>query len=212
MDALAEAAEGLGLGGSAVSHGRDVEQISVELPWMAPLAAADAIVQVRGAARELARRQGAAISAMAQIAPDRPPSRMLIAPAPPAPALAVDAWARSEELALLLRPLPAGAAALAPQPGAEGVQDVIAASDANPYLAIAVSLAAGAEPAPPAPVGGREDDPYLSAIAGLSWCEWARNWFDPLLIHDAIALAEREVGICAAVGGPWSHERYWECG
>jgi glutamine synthetase len=212
MDALARAAEGLGLGGAAISHDHDVEQLSFELPWMAPLATADATVLLRGAAREIARRQGAAVTAMAQISPRRMPSRMLITPEPTAPALAAGAWARAEELALLLRPLPAGAAALAPQPGVEGEGDFVAASDANPYLAIAASLAAGAESAPPAPVGGREDDPYLSAVAGLSWCEWARNWFDPLLIHDAIALAEREADVCANAGGPWSHERYWECG
>jgi glutamine synthetase len=212
MDALSRAAEGLGLGDVAISHDRDVEMLSSELPWMDPLAAADATVLLRGAARELASRQGVALTAMAQIAPTRQPSRLVITPEPTAPARAAGAWARAEELALLLRPLPAGAAALAPQPGAEGEGDFVAASDANPYLAIAASLAAGAESAPPAPVGEREDDPYLSAVAALSWCEWARNWFDPLLIHDAIALAEREAGVCADAGGPWSHERYWECG
>jgi len=200
------AAKGLEVGAVAIESDRRRGIVSVDLPALDPLAAADALVTLRTAARETARAAGVDMTAMAQTEPGGPATRLIAA------VLAEDGSPRTllgvEDLALLLRPLPAGAIGIEPA-GREIAQG---ASDANPYLVVAAATAAagqaaGSEADPPSKV-----DPYRSSIERLGSCEWAREWFPELFLHDAIALAEREAEICADRDGPWSLDRYRECG
>jgi hypothetical protein len=138
-----------------------------------------------------------------------------------------DAWPRPqpgfaercEELSLLLRPLPAGAVASA-RDGLERVEGeslpngsaVDAASDANPYLVLAATLAAHAQPGSPRVETASGSDPFRRSIERFADCSWAKRWFPGVFIHDAIALARREAEISDSGGGPWDPARYWECG
>lgn len=205
-DGLEEAAEGLGLGDVVVEHDPGREVVTAAFGPTEPLAAADGLLLLRGAARELAARLGLEVTAMAQLEPDRTATGILIDLGEP---LSDDALARATELGLLLRSLPAAAYGLAAdeRPGA-----LAAGSDASPHLAVAAAIAAAAEPEHPATATATAGDPYRAAIARLASCGWAERWFPPLLLHDALVLAEREAGIAAAGGGPWDQSRYWECG
>ena len=208
LSSLADAAAGLGVPVEDTAHDLGAEIVSLPLAPASPLAAADGLLLLRGAARELAARARVELSAMAQLEPGGRLSRILVdlGSVPDA-----GAAARARELALLLAPLPAGAAGLAESEAAASVE---ASSDANPHLALAASLAAYAEerPSPSAPADDGGGDPYRAAIERFRVCEWAGEWFPPLLVHDTLALAEREASIATSAGGPWDRDRYWECG
>lgn len=205
---LEAAADGSGLELAACKYLAADGVARIRLPALDPIAAADALVLLRGAAREIAAALGVAMTAMAQIEADGRATHLRIAvdeevvlgTGPPA----------VEELALLLRPLPSGALGITASAGSVAE----AASDANPYLAIAAALAAAAEPeARPEPVADAAGtDPYRDSIARLAASPLARRWFPARFIHDAVALAEREAEISANGGGPWDAFRYRECG
>lgn len=205
---LGEAAEGLGLERLEAVHDPQREVIAATLGADDPLVAADGLLLLRGAARELAKQLRLEISAMAQLHPGGTVTRIAIDLGQP---LDESAMARSADLGLLLAPLPAGAHGLVEREEEE-VSLVAAASDASPHLALAAAIAAAAEPEGPATQPASVEDPYRDAIVRLAACGWAERWFPPLLLHDALALAEREAAISASAGGPWDRSRYWECG
>lgn len=206
--ALGAAADGIGLELVAAEYLPDDGVARIRLPALDAIAAADALVLLRGAAREIATALGVAMTAMAQIEADGRATHLRIAvDGTTGPEVAPTAV---EELALLLRPLPSGALGITASAGSV----VEAASDANPYLAIAAALAAAAEPeARPEPVADAAGtDPYRDSIARLAASPLARRWFPARFLHDAVALAEREAEISANGGGPWDAFRYRECG
>lgn len=87
---------------------------------------------------------------------------------------------------------------------------VNASSEANPYFAIAATLMAS--------VGTWEhgtDDArrgYGAAIERFASANWVREWLGDLFVHDALALARRELEIREAQVSRWDLNRYWECG
>lgn len=209
ITALGEAAEGLALGRLEAAHDPRREVITATLGPNDPLAAADGLLLLRGASRELSKQLGLEISAMAQLEPGGIATRIAIDLGQP---LDENAMARVADLGLLLAPLPAGSHGLVERAEEEEVSFVVAASDASPHLALAAAIAAAAEPEGPATQLASAADPYRDAIDRLAACGWAQRWFAPLLLHDALALAGREAAISASGGGPWDRDRYWECG
>lgn len=208
LAAIDAAARGIGLRLPALDHTAADGVARIGLPGLEPIAAGDALVTLRSAAREIAAALGVAMTAMSQTEAGGRATRLLVE--------VTDGGGRAaeqpavEELALLLRPLPGGARGVTPDGGAVAV----AASDANPYLAIAAAIAAAAEPVNamrPALDAG-SGDPYRSSIQRLSTSPLARRWFPERFIHDTLALAEREAGISEGGGGPWDAARYRECG
>lgn len=206
--ALSEAADGLGLNCPQVAHDPQREIITATLGADEPLPAADGVLLLRGAARELATRLDLGLTAMAQLEPGGQVTRIAI---DLGQSLEDEALARVAELGLLLAPLPAGAHGLT-DAGEDAGSFVSAASDASPHLALAAAIAAAAESEAAAAALGSAASPYRGAVERLGACGWAERWFPPLLLHDALALAEREAAIADSAGGPWDRDRYWECG
>lgn len=201
---IGAAASGIGVELAGLEHVPGDGVARIALPALAPLDAADVLVTVRTAARELASGHEVDMTAMAQTEAEGRPTCLLVEVLDESgEPKCQDA---AEELALLLRPLPAGANGIAATAG--GV--VRAASDANPYLAIAASIAAAAGGGSAPPVS--DGDPYRSSIGRLSASALAREWFSDRFIHDAVALADREARISESAGGPWDAARYRECG
>lgn len=206
--AIDAAANGIGIELVALVHSAGDGVARIGFPGLGAIAAADALVTLRSAAREIAATSGVAMTAMSQTEEGGRATRLLIE--------VTDESGRAveqpavEELALLLRPLPSGAHGVA----AGGSAVAVAASDANPYLAIAAAIAAAAEPAaePRPAVESGTGDPYRSSIRRLSASALARRWFPERFIHDTLALAVREAGISENGGGPWDVARYRECG
>lgn len=208
--ALLEGLRVAGLPVLAMQWARPERILTLTFGPAAPLAAADALVLARTAAREVAAAHGVRLTAMPRIAAGQRPAIM---------ALTVDgargtdlrsACARLDDLDLLLRPLPlAHPAAAAPTAAGEALR-VPASSDANPYLAIAAALAAAWEPEAGAERAVAHG--HRAAIERLRDARWAGEWFPPLLLHDALALAEREAALRDAAVTAWDLDRYWECG
>ena len=198
------AASGIGIELSSLEHAEGEGIARFALPALAPLVAADALVTLRTAARELAAGREVDMTAMSQTEERGRATRLLVEVSHESGE--PKRLNAAEELALLLRPLPAGATGITSS--TNGV--IQAASDANPYLAIAASIAAAAEGESVSLASA--SDPYRSSIERLSASSIAREWFSGRFIHDAVALAEREARISESAGGPWDTARYRECG
>lgn len=206
---LADGLRATGLPLLALEWSRPERVLALRLGAASPLEAADALVLARTAAREVALAHGVRLSAMPRLhAADRPTGMWLAFDAPPQ-ADAAGAPARLSDVDLLLRPLPLAHAG-APAPRADGTRlRVPAASDANPYLAIAAALAAAWDSGE---AGGTAGSGYRAAIAKLRDAAWAHDWLAPLLVHDTLALAEREADLRDSAVTTWDLDRYWECG
>lgn len=206
--ALADGLYATGLDAVAVQPDADSGCVRVHLGAMAPLALADALATTRTAAREIGVQHGAQVNATAKTTTDRPPARLALQ-LEWAGTLAPGVPARAHELSLLLAPLPLGyprpAAALRP----DGTIAIDAASDANPWLALAAALAACA-----ASADSQASPPehYRRAADRLRHCAWAPEWFDPLLLHDTLALADREADLRERRVTAWDLERYADVG
>jgi glutamine synthetase len=195
--------------------------LTVTVPPLEPVAAADTVVLVRGAARELAALHGVEMTAMSRLGPGDRMTRMAVDLVELGLDQVREGLDRSEELSLLLRPLPgadggvAGAGASVEKRPEEAMDRSVvrAASDANPYLVVAAALSAVSEVGATGPgTSESANGGYAGSIHRLAASDWASRWFSRLFLHDAIALARREAGICASEGGPWDRSRYWECG
>lgn len=193
-------------GVAAVEWDRPARVVRLHLEPAAPLATADALALLRSAARELSRALGVRLTAMPRLDADAAPTRMLFeldADGPPPDAAA------AQELSLFLAPLP-----VAHSDFGEHVRErtVAAASDANPYLALAAALAA-TQGRPAAGAEGPESAPgYAGAIVRFAQSPLAADWFAPRLRHDALELALREQRLRESAVTEWDIERYWECG
>ena len=177
----------------------------------APVAAADALVTARSAAREIGLVEGITVTTMGRLAPGAPDEPMAISPGGGFPADA-GSLSRLADLALLCRSLPLGW----PAGSLDDSAAVVASASASPYLATAATLiAAGA-----AAEGGGESPPAsLAEAAGrLEEAAWAADWLGPMFIHDAIELARREAAMRKEAAGSnpeataWDIARYGEVG
>lgn len=205
----------LGFTGTTWDRGRCL--LTVSLAESDAIAAADATVIARSAAREIALTDGVAMTCMPRTTPEQDPASLVIT----AELDGVDFEAFADRLAdvdLFLRPLPiahGGAVPLRAERHGERVR-VLAASDANPYLAIAaVAMALGEarEKGAAARAGGRECEwGYGQAISRFAGAEWLSGWVDSLLAHDALELAKRELALRAEQVSDWDIQRYRECG
>jgi hypothetical protein len=187
----------------------DVGRVRLHVGQLEALALADALATVRTAARELGAQHGVRVSSMARTRTGQEPGELTLAIAWPGGVPAAAA-ARAHELSLLQAPLPLGYPRPARAPAGRSYEaTVVAASDANPWLALASGIAACAVEDHPG-VGPAES--YRAGIDRLRACRWAREWFDELLLHDAVALAERELALRDRHVGAWDLERYGDVG
>lgn len=169
-----------------------------------PLALADTLALVRTAARELGPACDTDVRAMPRTAPGQEPAELVLRIAGASPS--AGALERLRELSLLLAPLPLAY----PRQDARDALTVGASSDANPWLALAAALAATAEQEDPGDVPSPTR--YHAAIEALRVSCWADRWFDPLLIHDTLALGERELALRDAQVSAWDLDRYGAIG
>lgn len=208
--ALLRGLELSGLRGSAVEASRSERRLTVHLPEMEPLKAADAMTVARMAARDLAFTFGIDLTLMPATETGQRPlaSRLSFASEPAGDPAGVAA--RLKALRLFLAPLPishgAGLSTGLDEPGS-----VVISSDANPYLAVAVSLISRAG------TGETEFEAsgsgFQAAIDDLRRASpSAVEWVGELMVHDALELAQREEEIRAARITPWDVERYGEVG
>lgn len=203
---VVEAARGIGVGLAAIEHSSADGILTIGTEPLPALAAADALVTLRTAARELASIHGAELTAMSQTGEGRRATRLLVGvldgEGRPSPQPSI------EEFSLLLRPLPGGARGVE----AGDATCAAASSDANPYLVIAAAVAAAADSGIETVADGGSDDPYRASIERFAGSPVVREWLPPLFIHDAVALARREAEISENGSGPWDPDRYRECG
>ncbi|MBN8868664.1 MAG: hypothetical protein J0H66_02140 [Solirubrobacterales bacterium] len=208
VDTLAQglAASGLPLG--SVAWDRDRSLLTLTLQNGDPLAAADAAVLSRSAARELSKQMEVDLSAIPRLETDARPACLRIS-------LESERGRGFEErlsdTGLLLRPLPlAYRGDEAPEVTiGDGRLEVGASSDANPYLAIAAVLMAATGPEAGT---GAAAWTYAAVIDRFAASEWVAERLSPLFVHDAVALARRELGLREARITQWDLDRYRECG
>lgn len=190
-------------------------RMRLQLAERSPLALADAIALARGAARELAA-EGVRLTPAARTAAGEPPARMTFSLATRD---AAGALARLDDVRLLLAPLPlayapSGVSALggALDRGAAATVRIVvhAASDANPYLALAAALAAVS--ADGAAGGAADPTSYRAAIDRFAAAGWVPDWLGDALVGDALTLARREADLRESAVTEWDLRRYWECG
>ena len=208
--ALLKGLEQSGLKGSAVEANRSERRLTIHLPALEPLAAADAMTVARMAARDLAFTFGLGFTLMPVIETGQRPlaSRLAFSSEPAGSPEGVSG--RLEAMRLFLAPLPisygAGLSIGIDPPGI-----VVIASDANPYLAIAASVVARAGEG----LDGFEasGSGFQAAIDDLrKGSSLAEGWMGEMMVHDTLELAQREGGIRASQVTPWDIERYGEIG
>jgi len=177
---------------------------------MDPVAASDALVAARSAAREIGLVEGITVTTMGRLG-GGDDERMGVEPVGGFPE-DLRTLSRLGDLALLCRPLPLGwpLATLAGEAG------VVAQACANPYLACAATAIAaapgndGSDPAPPAT--------YTEAIDRLADASWAVDWLGEMFVHDTVELARREATMRREGAGDrapatdWDVARYGEVG
>lgn len=184
--------------------------LSAELAAAEPLVAADQLVAVRSAAREIGLVDGHSLTAMPLLDADQQPARMLLSAATQIDA---EAEGRLNDIALLCRPLPLDWVSAEPLTNGNAVA---ASPQASPYLAIAALVSAIGSPhaasAEQAPLS------YSEAADQFDTPDWPREWFGEMFVHDTLELARREAIMRSdAAADPqqlsdWDIERYGEVG
>ena len=205
--------EGIELSGIAlerVAWDSDRAVLRAELEPAEPLVAADQLVAVRSAAREIGLVDGLTVTAMPLLEASQRPARMLLEAAEP---LSADAEARLNDLALLCRPLPLDWVGAEPlTSGAE----LAASPQASPYLAIAALVSAIG--APHAATAEQAPSSYSEAADHFDAAAWTREWFGEMFVHDTLELARREATMRSDAAADsqqlsdWDIERYGEVG
>ncbi len=206
----AEGLEASAISFDALDYDEGDGRVFLSLCAMEPVAAADALVAARSAAREIGLVSAITVTTLGRIG-GGDDERMAVEPAGGFPGDS-RSLSRLADLALLCRPLPLGWPA--PAPAVEGA--VLAQACANPDLtAAAAAIAAapgdaGSEHAPP--------ETYEEAIDRLAGAAWAVDWLGEMFAHDTVELARREERLrLEATGGQeaatgWDVERYGEVG
>lgn len=202
------------LGFNGTTWNRPARILSVDLAGASAIAAADATVIARSAAREIALTDGVDMTCMPRTAADQDPAALRITTS--LGGADFDRFRRFlADVDLFLRPLPIAHGGALPLRSEErgGEVSVYASSDANPYLAIAAVLMALGQAAGGAEPGGAEPNwGYDQAVARFGGAEWIGEWVDPLLSHDAFELAKRELVLRSQQVSDWDLRRYRECG
>ena len=205
--------DGIELSGIALERlGWDSDRavLRAELAPAAPLVAADQLVAVRSAAREIGLVDGPTVTAMPLLAGGQRPARMLLSPPTP---LSAEAQGRLSDVALLCRPLPLDWISAEPLTSGDGIS---ASPQASPYLAIAALLSAIGSPH--AASAQRAPSSYSEAADQFDAASWTREWLGEMFVHDTLELARREAMMRTdAADRPgqlsdWDIERYGEVG
>jgi hypothetical protein len=197
------------LEGCGIELDRAEQRVTVHLPELDPLQAADAMIVARMAARDLASAFGFDFTLMPASATGQAPLATRLAFAEPVPDREAAAD-RLESLKLFLAPLPISYAA-GLLPGLDDERAVTASSDSNPYLAVAASvIARAAVQRPTSPVA---DSSYRAAIDALEPDRGiGTDWMGTLMIHDTLELARREDRMRSSEITGWDLRRYGEVG
>ncbi len=184
--------------------------LRADLAPTTPLAAADQLVAVRSAAREIGLVDGVTVTAMPLLATGQPPARMLLRSEKE---ISNEAQARLDDIALLCRPLPLDWVGAEPLTGGN---QLCASPQASPYLAIAALVSAIG--APHAATAQQSPNSYSEAADHFDAADWSREWFGEMFVHDTLELARREATMRSdevndsAKVSLWDTDRYGEVG
>lgn len=219
---VGRAVEGLresGLPVWAVRAGPDEGRFQVEVGPDEPLALAEALLVTKGALKEVAQREGVRAVFMTLTPGQRWPCTLGLGvevqgPLPVPSKEAVGA--RLRELRGLLQPsVTAFKAGPPPDPtvrseaqGRWSVLDVRASAEADPFTAVAVTLAAGAEEGEPKKPEEPPHDLFTAARA-LAESTWAAAWLGRPFVENSAPLLAHEGALFSQAVTDWEIERYW---
>jgi glutamine synthetase len=207
----------------AISSGLEPGMFRLTLAIDEPLAAAEAAVVAKGAAKEIARQLGVTASFMTLQRRATVPSLLepvveleLANPKPPEPSTI---RTRLAEIRSLTQPsinaFKLGSPSL-PTIDEDGpslrISGLMASSEADPFTVAAAILAAIA-----ADIGGHDSPTHEQSAAGslgaaanqLAQSSWASDWLGPDFVTNSLPLLVREDRLLGSCVTDWEVDRYW---